>query len=388
MNRSIWLLSIAAFLAAAITRMTDSLLPEIATDFDVSINAATIAITAFTLAYGSFQLVYGGIGARIGPYRTATIAAGLAAIGATASALATDLLALAGARLLSGMAVAAVIPMSMAYIGETVAYEERQPVIARFLTGQVLGVIAGQAFAGLFAELLSWRQLFWLLAIGFAAIGFALGCELRSGRVPTYQPRATSISPLHAYIRVLRVPWARVILACVVIEGFLLFGAFPFLAPHLADAFGRSALTIGLVVSGFGVGGMIYIVAVRRLHHRLGETGLAICGGALLCLGLVTMAVSPGWQLLVPATLIAGLGFYMLHNTLQTNATQMTPFDRSSAIALFAFGLFVSQAIGVWFFGQLAGSIGYRPVFAIAGVGLVLLAIAFARRRALHVPAP
>ena len=36
------------------------------------------------------------------------------------------------------------------------------------------------------------------------------------------------------------------------------------------------------------------------------------------------------------ACVIAGLGFYMLHNTLQVNATQMAPTKRGSSVALFA----------------------------------------------------
>ena len=41
---------------------------------------------------------------------------------------------------------------------------------------------------------------------------------------------------------------------------------------------------------------------------------------------------------------VAGLGFYMLHNTLQVNATQMAPAHRGSSLALFAAILFIGQA--------------------------------------------
>ena len=38
-----------------------------------------------------------------------------------------------------------------------------------------------------------------------------------------------------------------------------------------------------------------------------------------------------------------GLGFYMLHNTLQTNATQMSPEARGTAVALFSSALYLGQ---------------------------------------------
>jgi predicted MFS family arabinose efflux permease len=71
----------------------------------------------------------------------------------------------------------------------------------------------------------------------------------------------------------------------------------------------------------------------------------------------------------------------MLHNTLQTNATQMAPFDRSAAIALFAFGLFVGQAVGAALFGLALPRLGYRGGFLVVAVALVLIGLAFARAK-------
>ncbi len=42
-----------------------------------------------------------------------------------------------------------------------------------------------------------------------------------------------------------------------------------------------------------------------------------------------------------------GLGYYMLHNTLQTNATQMTPEARGTAVAIFSSALYLGQTLGV-----------------------------------------
>jgi MFS transporter, YNFM family, putative membrane transport protein len=55
----------------------------------------------------------------------------------------------------------------------------------------------------------------------------------------------------------------------------------------------------------------------------------------------------PWLWLAVPAIACIGLGFYMLHNTLQVNATQMAPEARGLAVSLFAFFLFTGQSLGV-----------------------------------------
>jgi predicted MFS family arabinose efflux permease len=275
------------------------------------------------------------------------------------------------------------IPMSLAHIGNTVAYEDRQAVIARFLMGQVFGLAFGQAFAGLFADLFSWRQLFIVLGIGFLLVALALFHELRRGAVPKEETVGTTGNPLVQYLRILGLPWARVVLVTVTIEGFLCFGAFPFIAAQLKLGFNLDYLTIGLVMSGLGLGGLIYILGVRWLLKKLGETGLARAGGAILLAGFGLAAIAPYWYFVIPATILIGLGFYMFHNTLQTNATQMAPFDRSSAITLFAFTLFGGQALGALLLGHIGEVTGYVPVFLFAGIGLVVLAwlFAFAKQR-------
>ncbi len=50
-------------------RVTDSLLPQIAADFGVTVGATSIVVTVYSLAHGSVQLVIGPIGDRFGKYR-------------------------------------------------------------------------------------------------------------------------------------------------------------------------------------------------------------------------------------------------------------------------------------------------------------------------------
>ena len=111
--------------------------------------------------------------------------------------------------------LAAIIPLSMAWIGDVVPYGQRQHVLARFLIGQILGVSAGQLLGGLAADFLGWRVPFFLLAAGFIAVSVLLFSMQR--RLPA---RALSVScgeghvlqrMLREFGLVLREPWARVV---------------------------------------------------------------------------------------------------------------------------------------------------------------------------------
>jgi len=90
------------------------------------------------------------------------------------------------------------------------------------------------------------------------------------------------------------------------------------------------------------------------------------------------IAFAPSWPYALPACVVAGFGFYALHNTLQTNATQMAPAARGTAVSLFACVLFLGQSVGIlmaaWVVDRLSSSI----VFATAALGLFLLGGAFA----------
>ena len=80
---------------------------------------------------------------------------------------------------------------------------------------------------------------------------------------------------------------------------------------------------------------------------RLGQPGLAAFGAVVARRRLRHARLMPSAWLAVPAIALIGLGFYMLHNTLQTNATQMAPEARGLAVSLFAFALFTGQSVGV-----------------------------------------
>ncbi|HUI98707.1 MAG TPA: hypothetical protein VLY46_00645, partial [Usitatibacter sp.] len=72
----------------------------------------------------------------------------------------------------------------------------------------------------------------------------------------------------------------------------------------------------------------------------------------------------------------------MLHNTLQTNATQMSPARRGAGMALFAWSYYMGQSAGVALAGGAAQAWGTTPLIVGACVLIVPAGLAFARLRA------
>jgi predicted MFS family arabinose efflux permease len=170
----------------------------------------------------------------------------------------------------------------------------------------------------------------------------------------------------------------------VFLEGGLFYGAFAYCGAYLKERFDLSYLIIGALLAGFGLGGVIYSLLVRRLLARLDERGFVLAGGLILFVCFLTLPLVPAWQATVPLFIASGFGFYMFHNTLQTKATEMAPQARGTAIAVFAFSLFMGQASGVAACGLLISAVGYQWSFVLAGVSLLALGQWFSGRVRSH----
>jgi len=385
-RRAIVLLSVAAAASGASARMCDPMLPELVRAFSTSPAATAHVVSGFMLAYGLVQACFGPLGDRVGKVRLIALTCLASTVGSLAAAFAGGLDQLVTARVLTGIAAAGVIPLAMAWIGDTVAYEQRQTTLARFLTGQILGVIGGQFIGGVFTETVGWRWAFGFVCLIFLAVGVALLAE--SGRNPIARHRPVGTTGPGGIVTqvaaVLSVGWARVILAIVFLEGAAVFGPLAFVPTYLHQRFAIDLTTAGALMGLFGVGGLSYIAFTGFFVRRFGEAGLALLGGLLIATAWTVLALGDIWQCAFPVCAMVGLGYYMLHNTLQTNATQMAPQMRGTAVSLFASAFFLGQSVGVSLTAVALTAAGPRATYLTAAVAVPMIGAVFSallRRR-------
>ena len=379
-------LALAALASGVSMRLADALLPRLAREFEVSLGQASQVVTVFAVAYGLAQLWFGPLGDRFGKYRVIGWSCAASALTALLCALAHSHDALMAARLLAGASSSAVIPLAMAWIGDVVAYERRQPVLARFLIGQITGFAIGVWAGGYAAEHLDWRTPFYGVAVLFALAAVLLQWVRRGLPASVVAPRAAASGnllqrTLGEFGAVLVRPWARVVLVTVFFEGACLYGPFAFIAAHLHQRFDLPLSTVGALVMLFALGSMSYALGARLLIGRLGEVVLVRTGSVFMAAALGVLAFAPTWWWAMPACAVLGLGFYMMHNTLQTHATQMAPERRGAAVATFAASLFLGQSLGVGAAGLLVGVVGTGWVLSAGGAGMLLVAWNFNRQR-------
>jgi YNFM family putative membrane transporter len=394
-RRSIHLLSMATFSSMAVQRICDAMLPELSRTFSVSLTQAAQAVSVFAVVYGLAQLVYGPLGDRISKFGIVTFATLACSIGSVVAVLATSLEMLLVARVMVAMGAAAAIPLSMAWIGDTVAYELRQETLARIGLGTTMGMVGGLLAGGVLTDTLGWRWAFGLTTVLFAVVGGLLYQDFRlqqaEGRTAPVKPAGPRPGYLRQAGSILGARWPQILLTVIFIEGVMGFGVLAIWATHLHREHGLSLTVSGSIVALFGLGGMLYMTLARRLVRRFGERGLATLGGAIAGITAIVLGLTPWWQLGIPATLLSGFGFFMMHNTLQTNATQMAPAARGTAMSMFAAVLFMGQSVGVLLAAGLSARIGSAAVVALGGIVMIALgaglAHAIKHRERLQAPA-
>ena len=227
------------------------------------------------------------------------------------------------------------------------------------------------------------------MTVLFGVVGSLLWLDLRRQRAPAAKAEAPAQSaPRLSFVTqallIVTGPWSRIILLMALVEGAAGFGVLAIWASHLHRSLSLSLSLAGAIVALFGLGGMLYMAVGRHLIRRFGQQGLVLFGGGIVGVSALVLAYSPHWGPALPASLLAGFGFFMFHNTMQANATQMAPHARGTAVSLFSSSLFLGQSIGVVLAASLIDRIGTGAVIALGGAVMALEGVYFAwvlRRR-------
>jgi MFS transporter, DHA1 family, inner membrane transport protein len=372
-------LCIAGFAAAISARSVDPMLPAIAQDFTISLRQAALLASAYSIPYALTQLALGPLGDVVGKSRLIrfSLAALSAMLFVSAVAPRFDLVLIA--RMVSGAFAGGIIPVAFALIGDRTTLAERQISLSRVLIASMMGQVIGAAAAGMLASLVSWRAMFW---VGGVVAAIAFFCTLPFLKSSDEVKSTLSIHRAFAsYGALLADPAALLVFGAVAAEGILCYGAFPFVAPMLITHGASGPFEAGIALAAFAVGGVAYGLVLRPLLRLLGQWTMMRVGGVILGIAYGAAALPGSWLIVPPLFLVAGFGFFMVHNSLQTRATELAPGARGATFALFSAAISGGMGVGPIIAGAVAEQAGFPPLFI--GAGVLLTALAFATSTAL-----
>lgn len=369
-KKMILILGFAGFVAMADNWVVSPILPSIAQNMNVDVASASIVITAYMLPFGLFQLLYGYLAERLGKRQVITFSISMFTIATGLCAFALAIPDLAVYRALTGTFAAAIMPVSLALIGDLFPMEERQSAIGSFMGISFLGQGLSMAIGGSIAYFLNWRGVFGVyagLAIVSSLLLFTIGRKIPS----TKNKESRSFMP---YLNILKTPSSLMIYALVFFEGVFLLGSFSFLGGFIKKAFDLNNFAIGMVMTAFGIMALLAGRKSGMIAAKIGRKKTAVIGLSLAFMADLLLVTMGGFlSVVVIAVGLMGCGFMMAHSTFLTIATEFAAKARGIAMSLVAFCFMGGGGIGTAIGGRIVATSGFERLFTIYDIGLLLV---------------
>ncbi|HXV33310.1 MAG TPA: MFS transporter [Gaiellaceae bacterium] len=344
--------------------MLVALIPNVADGLDASVAQVAAAITAYMVPFALLQLVSGTVAERLGSRRVVRggyVAFGLAAL---ACALAPDIWLFLGARAAMGAANAFLSPILLAALSEVAAPGVLGRTVGTFAAAQTAGLMLAPILGGLLGEV-SWRLAFVLVAV--VAVVLALPRQtLGVGAGRQAAGRASLRSLLNRWIA---------LLAAQAMLGYLGFTAIGFVLVLVgAEEFDLGSGARGLLVAGYGVGGILLGRYAGSVVDRAGRPATALAGTIACTAGVAGLVVAPSaWSL---GLVFFGIGCAstFVWAGLNTIAVESFPENRAGATSAYSAFKFAGVAIAPLVYVPLF-DVDTRLPFVLAAAFSALLAV-------------
>ena len=360
------------------------LFPTMMRDLHLTYQDLGYAVGALSLGWGTFSALMGNLSDRIGRRRILIPALLVFSCMAGVTGMVSGVAMLVAIRTVMGGTEGAFLSTSVALTGEASHPKRRGFNQGIQLSGfSLFGLALGPIIATqLLAVVPSWRWVFFCVSIpGFILAVFVY----RVIREPPHLRRSAAAGP-----RTPSLPWTDMFRSRNVVLSMLgmmcgmscIFVLGAFIPNYLVDYLHMSAVQMGFVTSGLGVGGFLGGIAMLALSDLIGRKSTAILcftGAAVLLYCFIRTGVEP----LMLFLLLGGVSFFgngVLSLLTGPVATEAVPAQlTSSAIGIASgTGEIFGGGIGPMIAGYIAQHYGIQNVvvFSLAGllVGVVLSA--------------
>jgi predicted MFS family arabinose efflux permease len=365
------------FASTLFSRAVDPVIPKIAADVGVDVKTAALLSSAFTFPYAFTQPVLGTIGDFFGKTRLMSLS--LAAVVTTTliCVFASNFSLLVIMRIIAGVCAGGIFPVGVAIVGDLVPVHARQVVIARLLAVALTGNLIGAVISGLIGDLFGWRGVFFSIG-GFglivAIIAFFAFRGLHAGKTKPFNLGAAAAG----FQSVFADPRAKICFGSVFFEGIVIQGMFPYVALLLLASGQTHSSYAGIIIAGFGLGGIILALGLPFLVARVAQRHLMLTGATGAAIAFVLISLNMVWYAQAAVFVLLGLGFYMLHNCIQVHATDLSQTARGAAMSMHSSSFFSGQAIGPIYYGFAFGhfGLGVPPLIGAAVMAVIGLTCA------------
>ncbi len=368
-NKIVILLGFLGFIVMADNWVVSPILPAISANIGVAVERAGLLIAAYMIPFGIFQIIFGPLADRYGKKQVITFSIILFTVATGLCAVGFGLTDLAIYRALTGIFAAAVMPISLALIGDIFPIEQRQGAIGTFMGISFLGQGLSMITGGAIAYFLNWRGVFAIYAL-LSVIPMVMLIKNYKLLPDTKHADSKFIAP---YLKLLSDPQSLFTYILILLEGMFIIGSFSYLGAFIAETHHFNYLAIGVTMTAFGlmtvVGGRLSGKLVPKIGARIIlSLGLIFATLADFCVYYLGRSL---WCLVIGIGLL-GIGFIFTHSTLLTRATEFASKARGAAMSLVAFCFMGGGGLGTAIGGKIAAVYGLSSLFLIYAIALVI----------------
>lgn len=382
-NRTVQVVLASTLLAPLGVPLVAPALPVIRDAFGLTDAQASLLVSTYFLV-GIFVSPFIGLLAdRIGRKRVLVPALIVFSLTGLAGYLAPNYLTLLALRAVQGTAAAALFVTTVTVIGDAFEGARRNAVLGANVAALSLGAALFPILGGVLAAV-AWNAPFLAYGLVLPVALFALwGLDDSSTRrrETTSEGHGTTNRGWFSYLQgvmLVFTPAMGGLLATAFLTEFLLFGALITVLPFLLTAtYGLTPLYVGLIITASEAGAVLAASVSGRLARILTNSQLVGFGfvGYGIALAGVYLAPSPAFVAL--AVLVFGLGFGISMPAVDAAVSDLVSRDyRAGLLGLRNSTAFLGRATGPVVFAAAATVAGYRPLMAIAAVGVLAVAIA------------
>jgi len=329
-------LYVGGFLGPFGGAMLIAIIPNVAGGLDASVTQVAAAITAYMVPFAVLQLFSGTVAERLGPRRV--VRAGYIGFGAAAlgCALAPEIWSFLAARAVMGASNAFLSPILLAALSEVVAPAVLGRTVGTFAAAQTAGLTFAPVLGGVLGEI-NWRFAFVLVAVVSGILALP---RQTLGAAERPSPDAPSAS-----LRALLNRWIA-LLATQAALGYLGFTAIGFvLVLVAAEEFALGSSARGLLVAGYGIGGILFGRYAGSVVDRIGRPSAAFAGAAACTAGVAGLIFAPNVWAFALVYFAIGCAATFVWAGLNTIAVESFPENRAGATSAYSAFKFAGVAI-------------------------------------------
>jgi YNFM family putative membrane transporter len=336
-------LFIAGFSTFGLLYDVQPLLPFFTSRFHIGAANSSLAVS---MATGSMALSFfpaGILSDRVGRLPVMTISLFASALLTVISSLLPGWPLLLVMRALTGIALAGVPSVAMAYVTEEVELPSIGAAMGLYIGGSAIGGMTGRLGMTLIAEHFGWRAA--MGAMGLIGLGAALLFHL-------YAPASRAFAPVRHGVRTILAAVARLlrdpVLSLLYLEGFLLMGAFVTIYNYAG--FRLQAQPYGLSQSAVGSIFLLYILGSLSsawfggLAGRLGRERLFWLPVVGVLMGIALTVASP-LPVIILGIAVVTAAFFASHSTASGWVGHRAGRDKAHAASLYLLFYYLGSSI-------------------------------------------